>query len=276
MPRLQYPNPNKTFKLFTDASKHSYSSVLHQEETPDKGNAVPKLVLIAYFSGSFSKMQQLWSTTQKEYYTVYRSIQKFSFYLAGTKCILYCDHKSLAPFFTMGMSSLLLDHWVLELQQFDIQFKHISGKKNVVADTIFRLRTLGLYQDNGNTDLTKTDDDIVNNVMEDVHAIEWIPNLATYKMEKFIPNLATYKMEKLNLDVLTEVQWQDTFCIKKAKSIRYKEADSFMLDENGKLHKFVKLKYTIEPTIAVLEKINISYNYRIPTIVKVTKVSATQ
>ena len=32
MPRLKYPNPNKAFKLFTNVSKHSYSSVLHQEE----------------------------------------------------------------------------------------------------------------------------------------------------------------------------------------------------------------------------------------------------
>ena len=75
MPRLQYSNPNKTFQLFTDVSKHSYSSVLHQEETLDEANAVPKLVLIEYFSSSFSKMQQLWSTCQKECYTVHRSIQ---------------------------------------------------------------------------------------------------------------------------------------------------------------------------------------------------------
>ena len=65
----------------------------------------------------------------------------------------------------------------------------------MVADAISRLRTLGLYQHNGNTDLTKTDNDIVDNVMEEVHAIEWMPNSATYKMEK------------LNLDVLREEQW---------------------------------------------------------------------
>ena len=70
MSRLQYPNPNKMFKLFTDASKHSYSSVLHQEETPDKTNAVPKLVLIAYFSSPFSKTQQLWNTTQTELHSL--------------------------------------------------------------------------------------------------------------------------------------------------------------------------------------------------------------
>ena len=79
-------------------------------------------------------------------------------------------------FFGMGMSGPVLDCWVLELQQLNIKFEHISGKKNVVAGVISRLRTLGLYQDNGNTDLVKTDNDIVNNIMEEVRAIKWIPN----------------------------------------------------------------------------------------------------
>ena len=242
MPRLQYLNLNKAFKLFTNASKHSYSGILDQEEALKEGNVVPNLVPIVYFSGSFSKMQQLWNTTQKECYAVYRSIQKFSLYLASTKCTLYHDHKPLAPFLTTGMSNLVLDHWVLELQQFNIQFEHISGKKNVVADAIFRIGTLGLYQDNGNDDLATTDDNVVDNVMEGVHAIEWIPNLATYKMEK--------------LDILRgEEQWQDTFCMKKVKMLRTKGDSSFMLDENGILLKMVRLRYTIEPTIVVPRKL---------------------
>ena len=206
MPRLQYPNPNKTFKLFTDASKYSNFSVLHQGEAPDKVNTVPKLVPVAFFLAHLVKLCQLWNTTQKECHTLYRSIQKFSFYLAGTKYILYCDHKPLAPFFIMGMSSPVLDGWALELQQFDIWFEPISGKKNMVAITISRLRALGLYQENGNTDLAKRDNNIVDNIVEEVHAIEWIPNFATSKMEK------------LNLVVLKEAQWQDTFCMKRLKA----------------------------------------------------------
>ena len=34
IPRLQYPNPNEPFMLFTDESKHSYSGILYQKETP--------------------------------------------------------------------------------------------------------------------------------------------------------------------------------------------------------------------------------------------------
>ena len=66
----------------------------------------------------------------------YLSIQKCAFYLTGASCPLYCDHKPLAPFFTAGMSSTVLDRWALEFQQFNIKFQHIQGKKNVVADAI--------------------------------------------------------------------------------------------------------------------------------------------
>ena len=105
MPSLQNPNPNKTFKLFTDASKHSYSRILHQEKEQQADTEEPELILIAYFSGTVNKTQQLWNTTQKECYAFYIAVQKFVFYLTGTNCTLYCDHKPLTPFFTTGMLS---------------------------------------------------------------------------------------------------------------------------------------------------------------------------
>ena len=49
MPTLQYPNPNKQFKLFTDASKHSYSGILHQEKMPDVPDSEPNLIPIDCF-----------------------------------------------------------------------------------------------------------------------------------------------------------------------------------------------------------------------------------
>ena len=62
-------------------------------------------------------------------------------------------------------------------------------------------------------------------------------------------------MEKLNFDVLREEQWHDAFCTKKVKTLRMKQDDSFVLDENGILWKMVRLRYTIEPTIVVSSKL---------------------
>ena len=71
MPSLQYPNPNKLFKLFRDAPKHTYSGTLHQEDTSKVPNEEAYLISIPYFSASFGRTQQLWNTTQKECYVVY-------------------------------------------------------------------------------------------------------------------------------------------------------------------------------------------------------------
>ena len=155
MPRLQYPNPNKAFKLFTDASKHSCLGILHQEEVSDQVNAIPNLFPIAYFWAHSAKHNNCGTPPKGSVMQFTGQFKNFLFYLSGTKCTLNCDHKLFALFFTVDMSSPVLDHWTLELQQFDIQFKYISGKKNIVADAISRLRTLGLYQENGNDNLAK-------------------------------------------------------------------------------------------------------------------------
>ena len=127
MASLQYPDPNKPFKLFTDASNYSYSGILHQAQSKEPDQLIP----ITYFSGSFNQTQQLWNVTQKECYTVYRSINTFSFYLTGAECILYCDHKSLVPFLMTGIKSKTMYRWAIELQQYNIKFKHVAGKENV-------------------------------------------------------------------------------------------------------------------------------------------------
>ena len=163
---------------------NSYSGILHKEEIPHHLSVEVNLIPIAYFSGSFGRTQQLWNTTWKERYTVYRSIQKFTFYLAGTKCTLYCDHKPLAPFLTTGLSSTMLYRWVLELQLFDIKFQHTEGKKNVVADAISRLQTPGWYQDIENEDIPFMTEDVVKNIIEEIQSTDTAPNKPTYNVGK--------------------------------------------------------------------------------------------
>ena len=128
---------------------------------------------------------------QKECNAVYKSFQKFSFYLTGTDCTLYCEHIPLTHFFTTGMSSHDLDHWALELQQFHMTFEHIQGKNNMVADALYRLRTYGLYQDNKNEEVQLSLEDAVENFIEEIHHINAAPTATLYN-----------KIGKLNLDLL--------------------------------------------------------------------------
>ena len=119
---------------------------------------------------------------------------KFAFYLTGIECILYCDCKPLAAFLPTGMSSDMLDRLALELQQFNIKFQHIQGKKNIVADAVSWLRTLSLYQDNDNEDVPLSTEDIVKNVIEEFYSTQ---------VTQRIP---MYNVDKLNLDILQKEQ----------------------------------------------------------------------
>ena len=72
------------------------------------------------------------------------------------------------------MSSPVLDRWALELQQFNIKFQNMQGKKKIVADAISQLRTLGLYQDNGNKYIPITTEDVTENIIDEVHLADVI------------------------------------------------------------------------------------------------------
>ena len=92
------------------------------------------------------------------------------------------------------MSSPVLDRWALELQLFDIKFQHIQGKKNMVANMISRLKTLGLYQDNDNEDVPPTLEDVIENIIEEVHSTD------------VVLRTPAYNIGKCNLDVLRKEQ----------------------------------------------------------------------
>ena len=124
------------------------------------------------------------------------------------------------------MTSHVLDHWALELQQFNIKFEHLQGNKNIVADAISRL--IGLYQDNETKEAQLSLEDADENILEEMHIIHSTPNVANYN-----------KIEKLNLNILWREQQWDNFCKKKVKKIKAKPDPDFILDENNILKKAV-------------------------------------
>ena len=89
-PILQYPNTEKTYTLFTDASHYTHSGVLTQAvESPED------LRPIAYTSGSFLETQQRWSATKKEAYAVPQSVLKFDLYLTGGKIFITLQSQTI-------------------------------------------------------------------------------------------------------------------------------------------------------------------------------------
>ena len=90
-PILNYPNPNKTYIVYTDALDDACGAQLSQNHN---GTEFP----IAFLSHTFSETQQKWSTTKQEAFGVYYTITKWNYYLQGANIIVRNDHKPLARF----------------------------------------------------------------------------------------------------------------------------------------------------------------------------------
>ena len=55
--------------------------------------------LVLNSPGNFDKTQVKWNITEKEAYTIYKSVKKFAFYITGAKTTVFSDHKPLKNFF---------------------------------------------------------------------------------------------------------------------------------------------------------------------------------
>ena len=136
-PILMYPDPNKLYILFIDASKYAWSCVLTQEygHTLD-GKVTTVLHPITYQNGLFKGSQLNWACLTKEAYAIYMSIKKLEYYLVDADITLCSDHLPLLKFLAKNTLNSKVNNWAVEISPFRIQFKYIKGIKNMLADTM--------------------------------------------------------------------------------------------------------------------------------------------
>ena len=60
---------------------------------------------------------------------------KFTFYLIGHEITLRSDHLPLKRFLRKMTLNNMVNNWSTENESFNINFVHISGKANMLADT---------------------------------------------------------------------------------------------------------------------------------------------
>ena len=98
-PIIKYPDPNKAYTCFTDASKYAWAYVLTQEYQHEKDGKVFKINHpITFASGLFKRSQLNWAALTKEAFAIYFSIKKLSDYLEDADIILRSNHLPLKKF----------------------------------------------------------------------------------------------------------------------------------------------------------------------------------
>jgi len=130
---LDIVDHSRQLSLFVDASEIAVGAALTQCDT--QGRFRP----VAFASSKLTPTQQRWSTIEREAYAALWALQKYKYWIFGTRIILYSDHNPITFLTEATPKSSKLMRWSLALQEFDVEFRYRSGKLNEAADCLSRM-----------------------------------------------------------------------------------------------------------------------------------------
>ena len=119
--------------MAVDASGVGVGAVLFQEDSRDLEHPV------SYFSRKLTRHQKRYSTIEKETLGLILAIGHFEIYVTGAFPVtVYTDHNPLVYINRFKNKSRRLMRWSLFLQGYDLEYHHIPGKDNIIADYLSR------------------------------------------------------------------------------------------------------------------------------------------
>ena len=133
VPMLIYPDPNKLYTLYTDASDLCIGACLTQNDEKTQEEKP-----IYFLSHKLSRTQCRWSTVEKEAYAIHYSLQKLDYYLHNATFTIKTDQAPLGYLLESPMQNRKIQLCSLNIASYDCQIEYISGPTNTCADLLSR------------------------------------------------------------------------------------------------------------------------------------------
>ena len=143
---LHLPDVQCPFVVMTNASLLATGGVLMQH------NSNSDLHLCVYISTMFSSTEWNYDIYDHELLVAIHALDHWHHYLQGTShpVTLLTNHKNLTYFRQLQKLSRHQAHWMMFLQDFNLQFVHVPGLAMGPADTLSHLTNSNLSSDNAN------------------------------------------------------------------------------------------------------------------------------
>ena len=131
-PILKYPQFNKTFIIYTDASLIGIGACLMQIHNET-------LHPLSYVSRSLNTAQKSYAATKREALALIFALEQFRHLILCYPTYVYTDHLPLVSIFKKETKDATINRWTLLAQEYEIQIHYVPGKDNILADALSRL-----------------------------------------------------------------------------------------------------------------------------------------
>ena len=218
IPFLAYPDVNKPYVLYCDASDLCVGACLTQRS--DEGEEMP----VYFISHKLSDTQKKWATIEKESYAIFYAVQKLDYLLYGSQFVIKTDHQPLIYLLRSPSNNKKVQNWMLQLSAYNCQIEHIKGTDNTIADMLSRVPTSAtdLPKNGGNVNDSGSEIDIPDQTyhVQTLNSGNFMPK----QFSSYSPQKETVDWSKLgsNLDMVAE-QAKDEEITQILKDIKMKK-----------------------------------------------------